>query len=172
MPVGICSCTSNRLCNAIESTLDTQKAVWKDAICGFDYLIYKSNTEYSKSQRSKIKKIYEEYHKKWVDMVVLNKREHRDTKAIMWKKVCLMKETRRNMLAVCDEESLCNILIDLTYGSGHANAVVWDICGKQIVRNLLFRNNNERIRIRKSKSGTIEYQGDMYEYYNERSCLE
>jgi len=172
MPVGICSCTSNRLCNAIEATLDTQKSVWKETAFGFDYLIYKSNTEYSKSQRSKIKKLYEEYHKDWVDMVVLNKREHRDTKAIMWKKVCLMKEARRNMLAVCDEESLCNILVDLTYGSGHANAVVWDICGKQIVKNLLFKNNNERIRIKKNESGTIEYQGDMYEYYNERSCLE
>jgi len=172
MPVGIGSCTSNLLCNAIESILDVQKIVWKNSTSEFDYSIYKSNAEYSKSQRSNVKRMYEEYHKKWIDMVVLNKREHKDTKAIMWKKVCLMKAARRNMLTVCDEESLCNILLDLTYGSGHANSVVWDICGKQIIKNLLRKNNNARIRIRRNKNGTIEYQGDMYECYEERSCLE
>lgn len=171
MPVGIGCCTSNLLCRAVESVLDAHKTIWKNSVGEFDYSIYKSSAEYSKSQLSKVKGMYEEYHNKWIDTVILNKREHRDTEAIMWKKVCLMKTAKHDMLSVCDEESLCNILLDLTYGSGHANPVVWDICGKQIIKNLLCKNKNVRIRIRRNDNGTIEYQGDMYECYEERSCL-
>lgn len=171
MPVGIGDCTCNRLCNSVENELDNQDVVWKHKTNYFDYTIYKSGVEYSKYQSSKIKKLYDEYHQKWVDMATTNRNEHKNIGAITWKKHCLLNAVKQEMLTECDEESLCNVLLDLTYGSGHPNPIVWDICGKQIIKNLLAKSNNARIRIKRSNFGVIVYQGDLYEVFEERSCL-
>ena len=41
-----------------------------------------------------------------------------------------------------NEDELCNIVIDICYQKEHSKQFAWDICGKQIIKNLLKRNNN------------------------------
>ena len=64
--------------------------------------------------------------------------------------------------AVSDEYALCNIMLDLTYGYGKGNQIVWDACGDIIIKNLLNNSNGEIIYLKQNKNGKIEYSGDTY----------
>ena len=47
-------------------------------------------------------------------------------------------------LSSCNnEKALTNILLELCYNSGGSKYVVWDLCGEQILKNLLEKNHNK-----------------------------
>ncbi|MEG1563313.1 MAG: hypothetical protein RR365_06255 [Bacteroides sp.] len=163
MPVGIGLCTMNKICHAVESFVSLQKSVWRANIKNFDYTIYKSEAEYDETQYECIKKIYLQYHELWSAFVGESKRSHLDTKDSGEYKKALLKEIKQEMEINCtDELVLCNILLDITYGTRHGNQLVWDICGDTIIKNVLSLSGGEISYLDLDEQGAIEYNGDTY----------
>lgn len=165
MPVGIGNCTSNILCGIVEDFISLQNNTWKESVSGFDYTIYKSGVEYSKYQLKEIRSIYERYQSDWIDIVVENKRKHFDAQVIAWKKACLTRDVKKKLDTEFNDDVLCDVLLDITYGSGKPNPCVWDFCGNKIVENLLEKSDRKMFEIKREDGGQIHFQGDDYEIY-------
>ena len=75
-----------------------------------------------------------------------------------------MKETwTEKCLSVCNNmKVLTNILLEICYNSSGSKAMVWDICGEQIINNLLEKNNNTFKFPTKDQYGDIEFDGDYF----------
>lgn len=163
MPVGIGDCTSNTICRIADDFISRQKNTWRDTVVEFDYNIYKSNVEYSKYQLKEIRDIYEEYQAKWINIVTECKQKHCDAQCLSWKKYCLTRSTKEIFDSKYESDVLCDVLLDITYGSGRPNPCVWDFCGSRIVENLLLKNDGKMIELKRKDGGEIKYQGDDYE---------
>jgi hypothetical protein len=163
IPSGIGSCIMNRICWAVSDYVDIQKNVWSETSKSFDYSIYKSGVEYSKRQYNSIIDLYNSYHEQYMKLAKESKTKYCSIQALAWKKACLFKVFQENLMATCfDDEVICDVLLDITYGRGSPNSIPWDVCGNIIIRNLLRNNNNILSYIQKSKDGDIIYQGDNY----------
>lgn len=47
------------------------------------------------------------------------------------------------MTSICpNEESLCDILLDICYTGKMSKTIVWDVCGTQIIKNMLEKHDN------------------------------
>ena len=72
----------------------------------------------------------------------------------VWKEKCL---------SICNNEKvLTNILLEICYNSGNSKMMVWDICGEQIVRNLLVYKDNLYTYCVRDDNGNVEYAGKKY----------
>ena len=72
-------------------------------------------------------------------------------------------EYRKDCDIICSyRDALCDILVTLCYSSNLSKKFVWDICGEDIVRNLL-KNNDGYIEFPTiDESGDIEYAGNRF----------
>lgn len=163
IPIENGECIMNICCKYIEDYIASQKNVWFEATKTFDYSIYKSIAEYSKYQYEEVAGIYNSYHEYWEECVAEAKSNHIDFKQINEYKPFLLANMKKALeAAVSDEYALCNIMLDLTYGCGKGNQIVWDVCGGIIIKNLLNNSNGEIIYLKQDKNGEIEYSGDTY----------
>ena len=155
MPVDKTPCLMNKICWHVEETFKQIKLDTKSL--EFDKTILKSNeVVYKKSMYKKVESLYQDYiqqMKKFYQTsgkVKLSSNERAEIEANM------QEQFKHNLLQVClNEEVLCNIMIDICYGSNKSKHIVWSVCGEQIIKNLL--NKNE---------GVISYpvQSDDYDF--------
>ena len=141
MPVGCNPCVVNRISWLFENEFNGYLSKLNNPD-GFDYTILKSDTLYSAKNYSQVLQLYNEY---IMRMDTLHKRmrvERFDDVNLERKKIA--DYFQAECLKVCtNEEELCNIVLDICYTKETSKQFAWDICGEQIVKNLLRKNGFE-----------------------------
>lgn len=141
MPVGIHDCVMNRICRMIENEFDGYLGR-HNAVTRFDYTILKSDAEYTQSQYNAVLKLYETYNRRLKNYAVFASYERVDE----YESFSRMEEMRAEFEQDCDEAcpnraSLCNIVLDICYRKSSTKRFAWEMCGDEIIRNLLAKNN-------------------------------
>lgn len=155
-------CTMNKICHAIEKEFNGFKKVLKSE--GFDYSILKTKKEYNQSEYKAISMLYKNYNLACSSF----KKESSSNRISKEDKVSGLLELKKEFLIQCsikcpNIEDLCNILIDLTYSKEKTKQFAWDMCGKQIVYNLLAKNDNKINYVEMSRKGEHIYKGYKFE---------
>lgn len=140
MPVGNNDCVMNRICRRFEREFDGYLGR-HNADTEFDYTIMKSEVEYSRSQFNAISKLYESYNKRLRNYAVFASYERVDE----YDTFSRMLEMRNEFIQECTKEcpdrfALCNIVLDICYQKSSTKRFAWEMCGDEIIQNLLKRN--------------------------------
>lgn len=171
MPVGTGDCVMNIICRKFEAMFDG--GAWRKSDSKFDYTLMKSGADYSSSLYYSLQKLYNEYNANLQRYVVHASYEKTDNDEFTSELFTL----RRRFIEDCDKicpnsATLCDILLDICYRKDSTKKFVWDICGEQIVQNLL--NKNDRIMTFPTldAKGDIEYGGQRFKLSQKRSEVE
>ena len=162
LPVGIGNCVMNKICRRFEEEFDGYigKALGR---VKFDYTIMKSGADYTYSQMTAIKKLYEEYCKKLQSYAVFSHYERVDEDELVSTVSGMKEEFIRECDAVCQNSAtLCDILLDLCYCRSASKRFAWDICPDAIIQNLLANNDWQISAPVINPCGDIEYCGARY----------
>lgn len=139
-PIDMSPSTMNRICRKIEEEFDGNFSCEKLA---FDYSIYKSKNNVKRSSYAEIKGLCEHY---LMNLKTLNSRKinnEEERKILLEDKDRLLETLIEDMTSICpNEESLCDILLDICYTGKMSKTIVWDVCGTQIIKNMLEKHDN------------------------------
>lgn len=139
-PIDMSPSTMNRICWKIESEFS------RNFLCDdvdFDYRIYKSGNEVKRTSYFEIKSLCEHY---LMDLKNLNSRKinnEEERKILLADKDRLLEVLIEDITSICpNQETLCDILLDICYTGKMSKSVVWDVCGNQIIENMLKKHDN------------------------------
>lgn len=162
----------NRICKMCEDYFDHRKEISSSAP-KFDWTIMKSGAEYSRYAKDCVTSLYHEY---MARLQELGQEDEENAAATI-----LREEFLKSCALVCpSEEELCNIVLDICYTKEKSKRFAWDMCGDQIVRNLLEQNNGTYYFPMKNTRGDITYGGKRFvlesavreDGLSERDCTE
>ena len=149
-------CTMNIICHKIENLFKDVKSKIGDG-SKFDYNIYKSNKRYKKDLLESVSKIIKEYKS---ELKNVRKRVSSDNLNTEQVKQSLRQQVLQNLSIACpNEETLTNIILDITYGKNVNKEMAWSLVGDGIIKNLLNKNNNIIKHIKLDDDGDIEWNG-------------
>lgn len=139
-PIDMSPSTMNRICRKIEEEFDGNFSCEE---LEFDYSIYKSKNNVKRSSYAEIKGLCEYY---LMNLKTLNSRKinnEEERKILLEDKDRLLETLIEDMTSICpNEESLCDILLDICYTGKMSKTIVWDVCGTQIIKNMLEKHDN------------------------------
>ena len=162
LPVTDNECTMNKICHAVENEFNGFKKILKSD--GFDYTILKTQKEYENSDYKAIDKLYKEYTKQVAEFKKESKSIRLEKDDIKSSLKVIQDEFRKQCDVKCpNKEDLCNILIDLTYTKEKTKQFAWDMCGRQIIDNLLSKHDNTFNYVEMSEQGEHIYKGYKFE---------
>lgn len=149
-------CTMNRICHRIEDLFkDVKKRVRDNS--KFDYSIYKSKKRYKKDLMESVCRIIKDYK---CELKNVKKRVALDNLKPEQVKQSLKQQVLHDLHIVCpNEETLTNIILDITYGKNSNKEMAWNLVGGGIIKNLLQKNNNIIKHIKLDECGDIEWNG-------------
>ena len=162
MPVGTHDCVMNRICRRFEEEFDSYfvKNIPDE---DFDYTFMKSGQEYSEAQYKAISNLHEQYKKKLQDYMQISKRDRVDADEISSNRILMANNFKTECLKVCpDSIQLCDIILDLCYGSSGSKQFCWDICGEEIIQNLLNSNGSTIEYPTEDDMGDIQFHGKKF----------
>lgn len=137
MPVGTGNCVMNRICRRFEQEFDGYLVQHKNK-SGFDYEIMKSGAEYTRTQYRNIQKLYENYNRRLKRYASFANYERVDEYDAFMRTLEMQETFETECDQICPNRMvLCDILVDLCYQHSATKRFVWDMCGEEIVRNLL-----------------------------------
>lgn len=162
MPVGTHNCVMNRICRKFEEAFDGYIGKHNSTV-KFDYTIMRSDAEYTPRQYSSIKKLYDDYNRRLMSYSVFADYERIDEYDAFSTLSIMNSEFRKE----CDKISpnsdvLCNIILDICYRKNSTKRFAWNMCGAQIIHNLLKRNENQISYPVLDANGDIEFSGLKY----------
>lgn len=173
IPLDTAPSTINRICWAIEKEFDGYKSLNS---VDFDYSVLKSDTQYSKKDYNDVFKIYNEFSNimKSFSKNNCNGEENYNDRCAA---IAYFQE-RCDTLSL-SSDVLCNIIVDICYSTNKSKQFAWDICGEQIMRNLLKLNGNILSYPALDENGEFEFKGERYSmkysYFggenNEKVCI-
>ena len=162
MPVDMSPSVMNKICNVFENEFDDYNLKIRESGT-FDYSIMMSDEEYDKSTFNKIKNLHKEFQNAIKEYVINCNNVNKDDEEIANEKNVFFEDFRERAMAICtNEKVLCNIVLDICYQSETNKQFAWDMCGKQIVKNLLDINENQITYIEKDEFGDIEFLGESF----------
>lgn len=139
-PIDLSPSTMNRICWKIESEFSSN---FSCDDMDFDYRIYKSDNDVQKNSYLDIKNLCEHY---LMDLKSLNGKRvnnEEEKKMLLEDKSRLLETLTEDLSVICPNmEFLCDILLDICYSGKMSKSIVWDICGDQIIKNMLKKHNN------------------------------
>lgn len=162
MPVGINNCVMNQICRKFELTFDNYTK-GNTAYSNFDYSIMKSDAEYTTRQYYNIKSLYEAYTKRLSNFKAFTTYETVDKETADLE----LERIKNEFIEECDKtcprrDVLCNILLDICYKKNSTKRFVWSVCGDEIIKNLLRRNNHKISFPVLAEDGEFEYGGNGF----------
>lgn len=162
LPVDCSPGVINRICWKIEDEFKNMD-VLPDA--SFDYHILTSDASYTKEEFRMIEELYADYTytiRNIKKQYAQKKNDVADNDMVA--DLFVAKEAwREKCLSVCNNERvLTNILLEICYNSNNSKAMVWDVCGEQIVANLLEKYNNVFKFPQRDQYGDIEFDGERF----------
>lgn len=162
LPVGIGDCVTNRICRRFEQEFDGYIGR-HNAETKFDYTILKSGVEYSQSKFYQIKNLYEEYNKRLQSYAIKSEYERVDEYDALSDLSMINSEFQRECAEICpDRFELCDIVLDLCYKRSSTKRFAWNMCGSEIIENLLNKNNRTMSFPTICKDGDIYYGGERF----------
>ena len=162
MPIGMHECVMNRICRKIEAEFDG-RLVTSLSQDDFDYSILKSGHTYTPYQYRVVLELYKQYQRRTAEYKILTKNARIDEYASMLARHMLAEEFKTECLKKCSEASkLCDIILDICYTTDNSKQFCWDVCGEEIVNNLLNANNNKIYFPSEDDDGDIEFCGKKF----------
>ncbi|MEQ3205434.1 hypothetical protein AAA089_09805, partial [Faecalibacterium prausnitzii] len=165
MPVGINSCTMNRLCWTVEDELEDFEEGLKIKR-KFDYDSLKSGVEYTNSQYYGIRSIFKDYLRFARGNAIHsgNGNNNKETGADRKERIALYQESMfRNLHDKCsNDDVLCDIMLDLCKKNASSIAIVWELFHDTLIKRLLKRNNGMVHSLVQDENGDIEYDGKRF----------
>lgn len=153
IPIFNNDCTMNRICHKIENLFSNIRSKIKNS--KFDYNLYKSKKGYTKEVKSSIEKCIKNYKKMVKESICSSDVESR--KEVL---NIMRNQLKIELLGICsNEEMLTNVILDITYGKNVNKELAWNLCGEQIIKNLLHKNGNVIKHIKLDYDGDIEWNG-------------
>lgn len=168
MPVGDNDCVMNRICRRFENEFDSYLGRHNAGIA-FDYTIMKSGTAYSKTQYNAILKLYESYNKRLRSYAVFANYERVDEYDTFSRMYEMKTEFIEECTKICQNKfALCDIVLDICYKRSSTKRFAWEICGEEIIHNLLVRNNGEITYPTLDNNGDIFFAGNRFSIVKQR----
>lgn len=168
MPVGDNDCVMNRICRRFENEFDSYLGRHNAGIA-FDYTIMKSGTAYSKTQYNAILKLYESYNKRLRSYAVFANYERVDEYDTFSRMYEMKTELIEECTKICQNKfALCDIVLDICYKRSSTKRFAWEICGEEIIHNLLVRNNGEITYPTLDNNGDIFFAGNRFSIVKQR----
>lgn len=169
MPVGTGECVMNKICKRFEQEFDGYIRKHNSKI-KFDYTIMKNASEdYTTTQYRAIKKLYEDYNKKMQSYTVFAQSEKIDKYDAFTELSEMNTEFRKSCDIICQNESaLCNIVLDLCYQKSSSKRFAWNMCGSEIIHNLLLNHNHTVNFPTLDADGDIEYCGERFKIVSKK----
>ena len=155
----------NRLCRYVEQEFSGYACSVKNKEYPCRELLtsknYPKNSNLSKVI-TKIRLLYDGFLAESRKASVRAKEERMGDEEIAVLRAQLVEQFRRECEQICvGSERLCDILLKICYTSEHSKRFVWDMCGEQIVNNLLEKNGSYSYFVR-DDDGEMEYRGCCY----------
>ena len=157
-PCEMSACTMNKIAWIFENEFDgiIKKAKSKD----FDYTVMKSGFKYSKARFNRVKEKLSEYARMQQNYVIKNGRRPLTPYDSRKRREMFKEYLISEVTEICPNmEELCDIMLDACYKKEGSKRLVWDICEKQIVQNLLKRNEGRINFMEADKDGDTEFNG-------------
>lgn len=157
----------NRLCHYVEREFDGYLHCVKDKVRDYRFGELFASENYKKNAcRSvmlrKLDELLRQYNSKLRDIALTSGRERVDVGEIISEKIQLAEQFKRDCAQICvSAETICDCLLKLCYSTEHSKKFVWDMCGAQIVENLLNRVKGYSYFIR-DNDGCLCYGGVRY----------
>ena len=169
MPVGTGDCVMNKICRRFEQEFDGYIRKHNSKI-KFEYTIMKNASEdYTTTQYKAIKKLYEDYNKKMQSYTVFAQSEKIDKYDAFTELSEMNAEFRKSCDIICQNESaLCNIVLDLCYQKTSSKRFAWNMCGSEIIHNLLLNHNHTINFPTLDSEGDIEYCGERFKIVSKK----
>ena len=165
MPVGINSCTMNRLCWTVEDELEDFEEELKIKR-KFDYDSLKSGAEYTNSQYYSIRSIFKDYLRFARGNAIHsgNGNNNKETGAERKERIALYQESMfRNLHDKCsNDDVLCDIMLDLCKKNASSIAIVWELFHDTLIKRLLERHGGMVHSLVQDENGDIEYDGKSF----------
>lgn len=171
LPIDETPCLMNKICWHVEKVfgqikLDNRKTEFNKE------LLKSPNVQYGRTMARKIESIYNSYIgslQKFYQTVLKDKITSMERAQV---ELRMANKFKDDLMEVCNnEEVLCNILIDVCYGSSKSRYVVWSVCGEQIIRNLLQRKSGQISYPIQSVEGEFEFKGIPFAMHTKKSKL-
>lgn len=162
IPVGTHDCVMNKICKRFEEEFDGY--IGKYSVNHqYDYTILRSNAEYTPRQFSSIKKLYEDYTKRLVSYSIFADYERVDNFESYSTLSIMNDEFQKECSKICpNREALCNIVLDICYNKNSTKRFAWNMCGTDIIHNLLLKNHHRISFPTINSNGDFEYCGNKY----------
>lgn len=159
IPVGIGDCVMNKICRRFEQEFDGYLKRRSPEI-PFEISILKSDAEYTRSEFREIEKYYDKYRKRLQQFVVFRTYERIDD----YDAAAYMEELKNEFVQNCDiacpnHLSQCNIMMDLCYTKSYSKKFAWEMCGDQMIENLLAKNGRRLVYPTICDDGDIYFRG-------------
>lgn len=162
MPVGRNDCVMNKICHRFEDEFDGYIRKHNSAT-NFDYSIMRSDDEYTTRQFNSIKHLYEDYNKRLASYAVIADCERVDDGDSYTTLSVMNDEFRKECHKICPNEgALCNIILDICYTRNSTKKFAWNMCGSEIIHNLLSKNDNQISYPTLDSEGDIEFGDNKF----------
>ena len=170
MPVGIGDCVMNRICRIFENEFDGYLRTHSTDHT-FDTSIMKSGCDYNSKQFHTVSQLYKQYRDNLRFYMQTNK-DNRD--AVEDEKFLYVSNLQRifqeECLKICSNGmQLCDLVIDVCYKRVGTQQFAWDVCGGEIVSNLLKKNGYIVSYPVQDDAGDILYGGQRFRMARRRS---
>lgn len=163
MPVGTHDCVMNKICRKFEEAFDGYIKKYNSS-ASFDYSILLSGATYTRRQYQAVKRLFEDYNKALISYSILSNSERGNSDRMGITLTEANEEFRKRCDEVCSNSAtLCDIVLSLCYQKGSTKSFAWNMCGHEIIQNLLKRNGNRLLYPCASDDGDIEYCGKKFE---------
>lgn len=140
-----------------------------DKIQSTEYVnLLKTERPYKKSIYNSILELYHEYMKSIKNFSAKNNIIKLDYIEKTSRRNNMMQELKQKALAICNnEEELCNIMVDICYANEkNSKYFAWSICGEQIIKNLLVKNDYKvSYPIYSNEETDLKYKGLSYKIH-------
>lgn len=162
MPVGNNNCVMNRICRRFEKEFDGYLGK-HNTEAEFDYTIMKSGVEYTRSQYNAILKLYDNYNKRLRNYVVFSNYERVDEYEAFSHMLEMRAEFEQECTKICQNRfALCDIVLEICYQKSSTKRFAWEMCGDEIIQNLLARNNGVLTYPTLDTEGDIVFGGNRF----------
>lgn len=161
MPVCMAPGVINRICWRIEEEFETKDVLPNEF---YNYSKLKTSASYSKNEFDKVSRIYSTYvtevqHVMAKDALINDADQDDDNEESIENLKFLFRERCSEVCS--NSESLTNILIDLCCKNSKGKSFIWDICGEQIVNNLMNRYGKFSFPTL-NNCGSINFNGERF----------
>ena len=152
----------NRICRRFEKEFDGYLGK-HNTEAEFDYTIMKSGVEYTRSQYNAILKLYDNYNKRLRNYVVFSNYERVDEYEAFSHMLEMRAEFEQECTKICQNRfALCDIVLEICYQKSSTKRFAWEMCGDEIIQNLLARNNGALTYPTLDTEGDIVFGGNRF----------